>query len=111
MSKSIVYFARHFPVTHNFEFKIGESSRGLKRQKDSGFPKNFIIEEYYETPIETKSYRLLVESWLRFQIENIYNCKRIGTDTFVAKNYNTVLKIQKSFLNMCEYANNVIQNN
>lgn len=111
MSQSIIYFARHFPVTTNFEFKIGESGRGLKRQKDNNFPQNFIINEYYVTPIETKSYRLLIESWLRYQIENNYNCKRIGTDTFVAKDYKTVLKIKNRFLNMCKYANNIIQNN
>lgn len=101
MGKSIIYFAREYPVTFNTRFKIGESGRGIKRQKDSKFPKNHIIDEIYVTKIPTKAHRLYIESYLRLYLVDNYNCCLIGNDTFVGKDYRTILKIKKDFHSIC----------
>ena len=106
MNKSIIYFARHYTVTNNFEFKIGESGRGKQRQKDKTFPKDFYIDDFYSTPIKTKEYRLYIESFLRVYLPLHYHCELLTkkTDTFIGKDYREVLKIKHNFQNICNLA-------
>lgn len=104
MQQSIVYFARQYTVTHFFGFKIGESGRGLRRQKDSNFPENFYIDSFFETPIDSKSCRLFIESWLRVYIEKHYNCTLVKKDTFEGRNYKEVLRLYHDFPRLYEKA-------
>lgn len=102
MVSSVIYFAREYPVTSCTRFKIGESSRGEKRQKDANFPQNHIINDIYITKEDTKSYRVALEGLLRLYIERHYNCQRVGLDTFIGKDYRTILKIKNDFPYICE---------
>lgn len=100
---SEVYFAKELTTKEQpyYRFKIGETENARRRNGQLYRDYDLCISLCAEVGGD-KSYRLLLESFLRFYINNHYDCHLVGQDTFTTHNKKVMEQIEMDFFKIIE---------